>query len=393
MTRRISGAAGVLVAAFGVGIFFLALRIDGWYWPDLGVPGGTGLYFLDLRFFTSAWECVRDGVDVTPRNPCDPQARVFNYPSLWLVPAPLGLGQEHTVRLGKLLILAFFGSVFAVIGRTRLLDGLVWATALCSPAVMLGVERGNPDLLMFCLVAWAVLLLRHANPAVRVAAHGLFLLAALLKLYPVLAWGPLLRQPRRWAIAGFGALAVAFACYAIVTRDDLRRIRETVPVEASFAYGAPILGDEVGGRLVVLVAGAALTLLLVWLARRRVPHLVPADGRDLDLFVAGAATFVGTYAIGQNFNYRMVFLLLTLPLLLRLSRGRRSTSPFAALGVAAVIATLWLGTSQPVFGVGDWWANAVTTFPYDELLTVALVAYLGAGLLLVLTTRQGKAVA
>lgn len=89
----------------------------------------------------------------------------------------------------------------------------------------------------------------------------------------------------------------------------------------------------------------------------------------------------------------MVFLLLTLPLLLRWSRGRRSTSPFAALGVAAVIATLWLGTSQPVFGVGDWWANAVTTFPYDELLNVALFGYLGAGLLLVLTTRHGRAVA
>jgi hypothetical protein len=75
---------------------------------------------------------------------------------------------------------------------------------------------------------------------------------------------------------------------------------------------------------------------------------VSDDGRDLDFFLAGAATFVGTFAIGHNYNYRMAFLLLTLPQLLRWSRARDAPLPFAAAGAAAVVATLWLGTSLPV---------------------------------------------
>jgi Glycosyltransferase family 87 len=393
LRTRVSGWAGLLVAAAAVAAFFVVLRARDWYWPDFGVPGGTGLYFLDLRFFTSAWECVRDGRDVIPANPCDPQARVFNYPRVWLVPAPLGLDQEDTVRLGKLLVLAFFGSAFALIGRASVVDGLVWAAALVSPAVMLGVERGNPDLVIFCLVVWGVILLQRASVVARVGAHALLLLAAVLKLYPVLGWGPLLRQPRRWAIAGVGALAGVFGVYALIERDDLRRIRETVPREEAFAHGAAILGDEVGGRLVVLAAGAALALLLVRLARRKGLRVAaaaePAERRDLDLLAAGAGVFVGTYALGQNFNYRMVFLLLTLPQLLRWARARDAPLPFAAGGAAAVVATLWLGTSLPVLGVGDWWVEASASFPYDELLNVALFGYLGAALALVLTTAAG----
>jgi hypothetical protein len=385
---RLSAAAGPLAAAAGVALFFVALRSRGWYWPDFGVPGGTGLYFLDLRFFTSAWECVRDGVDVVPANPCDPRSRAFAYPRVWLVPAPLGLGQDDTVRLGKVLVAVFFASAFLAMGRARLREGVVWAAALCSPAVMLGIERGNPDLLMFCLVVWAVLLLHTESPLVRGAAHGLFLLAAVLKLYPVLAWGPLLRQPRRWAVAGTTTLAAAFAVYAVATRDDVRRVRETVIKDEQFAYGAPILGDEAGGRLVVLGAGVLLALLVAALAARRRAALHASRDRDLDLFLAGATIFAGTFALDHNYNYRMVFLLLTLPQLLRWAREHDAPVPLAPLAVVAVVATLWLGASSPVLGVGDWWVRASASFPYDELVNVALLGYFAAAVVLVLVARR-----
>lgn len=399
MSTRVSGATGVLVAAAVVVSYFVALRANNWYWPDFGVPGGTGLYFLDLRFFTSAWECVRDGVDVIPVNPCDPRSRAWNYPRLWLAPAPLGLGQEHTVRLGYVLIAAFYASAFAAIGRARLVDGLVWAAALCSPAVMLGVERGSTDLLIFALVVPGVLLLRSVRMTGVVSAHGLFLVAALLKLYPVLAWGPLLRQPRRRALIGLGTLTAVFAVDVLVTWADVRRVRALLPRDNSFAYGAAILGREMGGQIVVLVLGIVVAFGLAWLARSRGLAIgdpqTHGERRDLDLFLVGAGVFAGTFAIERNFDYRLLFLLLTLPLLLRHSRGRRAHSLLAALGVAAVVATLWLGTSLPVLplGFGEWWAERLTSFPYDELINLALFGYLVAALLLVLTSRRGKALA
>ena len=396
MRARLLEASGPAVAAAGVALFFLLLRLDGWHWPDVGVPGGTGLYFLDLRFFTSAWECVRDGVQVVPVNPCDPRGREFNYPRAWLAPAPLGLAQDDTVRLGKLLVLAFFASSLLAIGRARALDGAVWALALCSPAVMLGVERGNPDLLLFCLVVWGLLLLRARTTGLRVAGHALLFLPAVLKLYPAFAWVPILLQRRRWALWGGGALAVGFAIYLVLIRSDLERIRETVPRDEQFAFGAPILGEEVGGSAVVLTLGLALAALVAAVALRRGPAAPgPAERRDLDLFLAGATVYAATYALGHNYNYRMVFLLLTLPLLLRWSRRGRALLPAAPFAVAAVVATLWLGTTLPVlpFGIGEWWRDLSASFPYDELLNAALFGYLAAGVAVTLVARRAEAAA
>lgn len=45
-----------------------------------------------------------------------------------------------------------------------------------------------------------------------------------------------------------------------------------------------------------------------------------AANRYLDLFIAGAGGFVGTFAIMHSLNHRRVFLLLTLPQLLRCAR-------------------------------------------------------------------------
>jgi len=63
---------------------------------------------------------------------------------------------------------------------------------------MLGVQRGNADLLIFILVAAAALLARRSA-----ASGALILVAALLKLFPILALGSLLRRPLAvWITSG-----------------------------------------------------------------------------------------------------------------------------------------------------------------------------------------------
>jgi hypothetical protein len=383
--RRLAPSGGQLVLAGAVGLFLVALALRDWYWPPFGVPAGTGFGFLDVRYFTSAWECIRAGVDVVPANPCDPLDRPLNYPRIWLAPADLGLGEGATAPLGAGLAVVFLAAVAAVAYRAQAWDGLVYAAALCSPSVLLGIERGNPDLLVFALVVAGVLLLRAAPVWARVAAHALLLFAALLKLYPVLAWGPLLRQPRRWVVRGLGGVAAAFAVYVALTWDDVRSIQELAPRDVIFSYGAAILGDEVGGTAVVLGAVAVGAVSLLVLGRRL--GLPPAeDSRELDLLWAGAGVYVGTFALAHNYNYRLAFLLLTMPQLLRWSHQERPAAPFPALALTAVLASLWLGASlaQLPLGLGDWWEDVSASFPYDELVNTLLAAYLAGVLVLTL---------
>ena len=218
--------------------YFLTLVALGGHqhWARLGVTPGR-VTFGDLRSVTSGWECTRRGIDVLPANPCDPNKSPANYPRIWMSPAFLGLGQGSTNVLGVIAALIFFCGALALLpAQAGARTAVLYAAALCSPAVMLGVERGNVDILMFTLVALAVLLFRRSSLSTTLA-HALLLFAAILKLFPIFAVGVLLRQPLRRAVIGLGAVLIGFGLYALSIRTDLRTIERVTPQSDHFTYG------------------------------------------------------------------------------------------------------------------------------------------------------------
>jgi hypothetical protein len=395
---------GRLVLLGLLGCYFLALALlANWRgaeqaWADLGVPSAD-LSFFDLRSVTTAWECTRRGIDILPVNPCDPVGRPANYPRLWMAPAGLGLGEGSTVYLGVATAFVFFAAALLMVGHVGSWEALIYAAALCSPAVMLGVERGNADLLVFALVAFALASFRRGALG-RALAHGVL----------VLAFGVLLRQRREWALAGAGTAVLLFLVYAVATAGDLRSIARAVPQEVKYSYGigvgidaardavrhtpsAPgVARSRYAGLAVHALVGLAGLGLAAWLALRRGCRRAAPPGeeepapvsRDLDAFWAGAGIFGATFALFNNYDYRLVFLLLTLPQLLRWAREPRPVMPFAWWAVAGVLASLWLGTSLPVLplGLGELWTAASDVFPFEEILNWLLFVYFGAALLL-----------
>jgi hypothetical protein len=349
-------------------------------WRYFGVLHITGP-FEDMRVITSGWECTRRGIDVLAENPCDPFLREMNYPRIWTEPAPLGLGQGSTVALSLTAWAVFYLAVFLAVGRLTLGEGIVYAAVLLSPSVMLGVASGNNDLLIFALVAAAVAALRARRSVVRVASGGLFLLAAVLKLYPVFAFIVLLRQAPRRAALSLAFTLVPFAVYVAATLDDLRLIDRATPRPTRIAYGANVLVKGVEERLAqlpgggitapsptraVLYAGSLLLALglALWLAGRLRPIATQAAAdRTLDAFWAGGSIYVGTFAVvGTNWDYRLLFLVLTLPQILRWIEGEGALARASAWALAGVLGTLWLSRLT--------WIH-----PLDELLNLALVIF------------------
>ena len=154
------------VAAIVGGYFALIAAIGGYTsWGRLGVPpegNKNNLWFADLRSVTTAWECTRRHIAVLPVNSCDPWQRPANYPRIWLVPSLLGLGQGSTFVLGLVLAALFLVAALAVLpAAAGAGSGALYGAALCSPAVMLGVQRGNVDLAVFAVVVLAVMLSRE----------------------------------------------------------------------------------------------------------------------------------------------------------------------------------------------------------------------------------------
>ena len=81
---------------------------------------------------------------------------------MWTRLGVFGLGEGDTVPLGVAIGVVFFAAALAVAGPLTLGEGAVYGVALLAPATMLGVERGNVDLLMFALVVLGLLLLRRS---------------------------------------------------------------------------------------------------------------------------------------------------------------------------------------------------------------------------------------
>jgi Glycosyltransferase family 87 len=377
--------AGALVAAFFVALTAVGYSTGAVPWMKVGVDARK-TKFEDMRSITSSWDCERRGIQAFPNNPCDPlPGRPANYPRLWTKLGWTGLSGADTRILGVAVAILFYLAALAVPGRLSAGEGVVYAFFLLSPPTLLGVERGNVDLLMFVLVALAVLAVRRsAWPAgAAIAAAGI------LKLFPIFALAMLFRSAARFRAAA--AAALVFGGYALLTLGDIRTILRVVPREVVNSFGSRVFAQGLrdahvvtaGGRIEIIqaaviaaglaVAGGLFTDRSVWRA---------SDPYRLEAFWAGAGVFAGTWIFGNNFDYRLVFLLLCVPQLCAWVRAGGGPIPGAALALAALAATFWLSTTNPLlpFGAQSWYVGL--SFPPEEVLNWLLfgwvVAVLGA---------------
>jgi hypothetical protein len=373
---------GRVVAAGALLAYFMVVAIPRLFWginlwPHLfGVPAAPTRFF-DTRVITSGLDCRRMGFDPLTYNPCDVSGRPMNYPRVWLLLRWLGVGQSQTDVLAVIFIGVFLASFFLLMGRLTVGEGVIVALAVCSPAVMFGVERANSDIVLFALVAAAVVAWRSDQSRGEVAGPPLVLVAAFLKLYPVFALPSYLMTRRRNAAVTAAICIAVFAAYAVVFRADIEAIVRATPHGEYNSYGARILPAAIYHRVVLQAWGAgsivklalAIVPLLIgamaWvIGRRRLPRPDAGEGDWSRLaFTMGSLLFLGTFALSINFDYRLVLLLLTLPQLFRWigDPSYDPRGPLASAAIVSILILLWIGPLSTPLALSDelvTWATA-----------------------------------
>jgi hypothetical protein len=358
-----------------VAVYFAAVAIARavWnvdLWPYLGVNSAPTLFY-DARNVAAAADCWALGHDPLVTNPCDPAGRVMNYPRLWVLLHFVGLTQARTWLFGVIIVALFLGSFLLLSGRLSPGEGVVTAAAVASPAVMLAIERGNVDLVLFTVFVLAVLAWAARERVTPLLSPALVVTTALAKFYAIFALPAfLLTGVRRamWAVpAGLGIMVA----YVLLTIDDVRQVMSAPEGGLLYSYGARILignlyhrfspGDWVHGNLLAqAIAGIPVVLLgaVMWVwARRRLTPLSAVERMSPRVlsFHLGALTYLGTFAVRKNGDYRLVFLLLTLPLLFDWAADDESPlrRTLARSGLIAVTSGLWIGALSPFIGPWD----------------------------------------
>jgi hypothetical protein len=389
-----SGVDGRLVVVGVVAVYFLAVAVAraAWgvdLWPYLGVKSAPTLFF-DARNVGAAADCWAQGYDPLYENPCDPWHRVIVYPRVWLLFHFVGFTQDRTLLFGAIFVALFLGSLLWLVGRLTLGQGAIVAAAVASPAVMLAIERGNVDLLLFAVFVLAVLAWRARERVTPYLSPGLIVAAALAKFYAAFAlpayWLTGDRRAR-WAVP---AGVAVMGAYVLLTLDDVRQLMTSPEGGLLYSYGARILigdlyhrfapGGWGGGNLLaqaiaVIPLGLLAATVWVWV-RRRVTPLAAMERMSPTVlaFHLGALTYLGTFAARKNGDYRLVFLLLTLPLLLGWAGGARQElrTRLARAGLVAVVVGLWVGALSPFIGPWDELGSWAIAGAFVALLAVTV---------------------
>jgi hypothetical protein len=255
---------------------------------------------------------------------------------------------------------------------------------------MFAVERANMDLVLFVLFVGAVFAWAAREKVTPALSPALILTAAIGKLYAIFALPAYAftgDRRARWVVpAAIGVMIV----YLLLTLEDFRTVMGAPEGGLLYSYGARILigdlyhrfspGDWRYGNLLAQAIAVVPVLLVstgtwTW-ARRRLasPAASEQSSTRLLAFHLGAFTYLGTFVARRSGDYRLVFLLLTLPLLLEWAAGAGSSlrAAVARAGVVAVIAALWVGALSPFIGPWDELASWATAIVLVLLLAATL---------------------
>jgi hypothetical protein len=386
-------ALGLVIAA----IVLLALgRVVGWdaTWRAFGV---TPLQppFFDMHVINDYAACAWKGVDVYAPHACNVDN--FNIPPIWLWLGFLGIDGTDSSWLSVVVIAAtMVVMVFLFRGRAWY-HGLIALGAMGSPSIMMGVERGNLDLLILALVGMAALIYAEKRATRAYWAIALIGIGVALKLFPMFCVSLAARFSRQTFIFGF-VTALISQIYLIFILKYVFLIGQNVPTTfiLSYGYKTIFLGvdhirNEAGlspiGLADTWLPATTVAVVLMCAAivagnsfRSRKEFCFIDTSAAGTAFMFGAGIYCGTYLLGTNFIYRLMFLLLCVPQLLdwqvRGAEGGKAIGITEQGLLGIVLGVLWLNGNANGHSIFLLLPQLLDWFLFFYLTAVLMLSFL-----------------
>jgi hypothetical protein len=287
------------------------------------------------------------------------------------------------------MIALFFVAVFLFPQKLTVSNAIWMLLIVFSPASMLLYERGNVDLIVFFLCVAIVLAADYSG----YAAAALLIVGTVVKLFPFFGVTVLLRESRRkfiWLSAG---CLCALLIYIYATWDSVSAAWNLTMRGKDISYGANVFIYRYGQALsqffsqwfgdpqvesILKIGPIILASILVFMAslaglRNPEPMTISSE-RNLAAFRMGASIYIGTFLLGNNWDYRLAFLILVMPQLLEWTRSAMKKYRYVALAsLFGVVVSCWhfVLWYSPFFNMFQ--GSKEVWFAFDEFLNWMLV--------------------
>jgi hypothetical protein len=359
-----------VILAYFIVIVFIGRLACGDYAPLWRAAGVKVMKppFADLRAITSGLDCYRKGIrNVISFNPCDPWHRPTNHPRIWfLLLGPSGISEKDTELLGTLLAVLFILSTLAFVKRLNFTEAIIYCLTICSPAVMLAVERGNSDIVIFLLLCLVIAMSKRTGILPNLISRAVLLFAAFLKLYPIFSLIYYIKEKPKAFIITVGSLIALFLLYVMYYFEDMVTLWRVTPRNYRSSYGAFVYADFLIAALkragvslnstvfhaIMWGIAAAILAACGYVSMKKAP-LELFDSTHINGFQIGAGIFVGTFLIGNNFDYRLIFLILTMPQLITWGKHTGTLGYLSIMALTLLLMRYW----------GEWWTAFL--FPHS----------------------------
>jgi hypothetical protein len=166
----------------------------------------------------------------------------------------------------------------------------------------------------------------------------------LIKFYPVFALPYFLKYDRRRFWLMFLSFMGVFVLYLAINWPDIAQVyRSTQKASGVLAYGSRCYFHV--GLLSTFIPLAAIMagVLIFHIRKLNSKGVSQGDASYIDAFRVGAGIYVGTFFLGNNWAYRLMFLIFTIPQLVswKDEPERRFISVLTLTGIIVSCWTIW----------------------------------------------------
>ncbi len=280
--------------------------------------------FADMRCVTSGLDAARAGYDPIRKNPFDHWLRPMNYPRIWLFLSKTGISEKYTEIIGIFLAFCFYCCLYKLIPSINSSwEVLIYALLILSPAMILGIERGNNDLVIFILLSIAVVDFSRK----KWFFYTMILFCSLIKLFPIFAFLAAFKESCKVFLRILIIFGSIFGFYILFIWKDILLLYKVTPRPDHFSFGHQVifhnfkhLFDQGSIDFISWLSTFAVLFLAFlmakysrWNLQAKPNHIIP--------FCIGTGIYLGTFLIGRNWDYRLMFLLFCVPQLFEWSKN------------------------------------------------------------------------
>ena len=343
-----------VVALFATWFLYLTIVASARLWHYVGVFPRP--YFWDFGYILHAVDCKNLGYDVFRANPCEE----FVYGSTWLWLGKMGLGLPDLLWLGAGIDIAFAVLVVRLVNPKDFWEFIVATLVVLSPVVTDAMQKCNADLIIFCLLSCAALLVSNRKGFPYYLGIVTSFFATLLKIYPVITMftAALMADSKRRFMTATAIATLLITSWLLFIADELAFLIHVIPKPVGpYSSGGTLLFKYMGIQwhpvyLSFLSLGFALIALTI--AIRLAMELdvkatvVHAHRPFVSHYYLGLSVMSFAFLANTNWDHRWIFNIFSLPWLFLLKRNAESSQGVKRMVVVCVALMIIFTWSEAV---------------------------------------------